>query len=77
MDRIIADHRYHSNEVLLTLRQWEVRAYCSEPKRGRHNWKDKAAERDAVYQNRRRIRGERGRSASAGKRWSEASRICT
>jgi len=47
--------------VLLTLKQWEVRTYCSEPKRGRRNWKDKAAERDAVYQNRRRIRGERGR----------------
>lgn len=57
----VLDKGYHSNEVLLTLKQWEVRTYCSEPKRGQRNWKDKAAERDAVYQNRRRIGGERGR----------------
>ena len=57
----VLDKGYHSNEVLLTLKQWEVRTYCSEPKRGRRNWKDKAAERDAVYQNRRRISGERGK----------------
>jgi hypothetical protein len=57
----VLDKGYHSNEVLVTLKEWEVRTYCSEPKRGRRNWKDKAAERDAVYQNRRRIRGERGR----------------
>ena len=43
------------------MKQWDVRTYCSEPKRGRRNWKDKAAEREAVYQNRRRILGERGR----------------
>jgi transposase len=57
----VLDKGYHSNEVLLTLKQWEVRTYCSEPQRGRRNWKDKAAERDAVYQNRRRISGERGK----------------
>ena len=57
----VLDKGYHSNEVLLTLKEWEVRTYCSEPERGRRNWKDKAAERDAVYQNRRRIRGARGR----------------
>jgi len=43
-----------------------VRTYFSEPDRGRRVWTDKdtgevkAAERDAVYANRRRIRGERG-----------------
>src|SRR5207302_7326997 len=30
--------------------------------RGRRNWIGKQAERDAVYANRRRIRGERGKS---------------
>ncbi len=38
-----------------------MRTYCSEPDRGRRNWKGKSAERDAVYANRRRIRGERGK----------------
>ncbi|MCH8881370.1 MAG: transposase [Planctomycetes bacterium] len=32
-----------------------------EPDRGRRNWKDKPAEQDAVYGNRRRIRGQRGK----------------
>ena len=55
------DKGYHSNEVLLTLKQWHVRAYCSEPNRGRRRWKNKAEQRAAVYRNRRRIRGDRGK----------------
>jgi transposase len=58
---VVADKGYHSNEVLETQRQREIRTYISEPHRGRRNWKDKSAERDAVYGNRRRIRGERGK----------------
>ena len=38
-----------------------VRSYVSEPDRGRRNWKGQAAARDAVYANRRRIRGARGK----------------
>jgi transposase len=38
-----------------------VRSYISEPYRGRRNWKDNAEARDAVYRNRRRIRGARGK----------------
>jgi len=52
---------YHGNDVLVSLRQWGVRAYCSEPTRGRRNWKGKAEEKKAVYQNRRRIQCERGK----------------
>jgi transposase len=37
-----------------------VRSYISEPDRGRRNWQDNPAARDAIYQNRRRIRGARG-----------------
>src|SRR5207302_9437753 len=40
----------------------EIRTYISEPKRGQRNWLGKDAERDAVYANRRRIRGNRGKS---------------
>ena len=34
--------------------------YIAEPNRGRRNWKKKTVARDAVYANRRRIRGARG-----------------
>lgn len=59
---VVLDKGYHSNDVLLTLQQWGVRAYCSEPNRGRRQWKNKPDERNAVYQNRRRIRGEHGKN---------------
>ena len=39
-----------------------IRSYISEPNRGRRNWKKKSAQRAAVYANRRRIRGERGKA---------------
>lgn len=57
----VADKGYHSNEVTSRLRQDNIRTYISEPDRGRRNWTDKAVEREAVYANRRRIRGRRGR----------------
>jgi len=38
-----------------------VRSYISEPDRGRRNWRDNPDARNAVYRNRRRIRGERGK----------------
>src|SRR4029434_4224782 len=37
-----------------------VRSYISEPDRGRRNWTKRPEARDAVYRNRRRIRGPRG-----------------
>jgi transposase len=37
-----------------------MRSYISEPDRGRRNWTKNPAARDAVYRNRRRIRGARG-----------------
>ena len=39
----------------------EIRTYISEPDRGPQSWTDQAAEREAVYANRRRIRGKRGK----------------
>jgi transposase len=58
---VVLDKGYHSNEVLVELAEWQVRTYCSEPERGRRRWKGKAEEQAAVYANRRRIRGERGK----------------
>jgi len=58
---VVTDKGYHSNETCLRLRAKGVRSYISEPERGRRNWRGKSKERSAVYANRRRIRGERGR----------------
>ena len=59
---IVADKGYHSNDVMTELSGMGIRSYVSEPDRGRRNWQGKAAERAAVYGNRRRIRGRRGKS---------------
>jgi transposase len=60
IDEVVADKGYHSNQVLEDLAALDLRTYIAEPDRGRRRWKKKAAARDAVYANRRRIRGARG-----------------
>jgi len=60
IEEVVADKGYHSNQVLVDLAALDVRTYIAEPDRGRRTWKKKAAARDAVYANRRRIRGTRG-----------------
>jgi len=57
---VVADKGYHSNQVMVDLEAVGVRSYISEPDRGRRNWKNNPDARDAVYRNRRRIRGARG-----------------
>jgi transposase len=57
----VTDKGYHSNDTLQALAEVEVRTYISEPDRGRRRWKDKAEAQQAVYGNRRRICGERGK----------------
>ena len=58
---MVLDKGYHSNEMLVELAAWHVRSYCSEPDRGARCWEGKKEEQAAVYANRRRIRGERGK----------------
>ncbi len=58
---VVADKGYHSNQELVDLEAVGVRSYISEPDRGRRNWKNNPEARDAVYRNRRRIRGARGK----------------
>ena len=60
IDEVVADKGYHSNQVLTDLAALDLRSYIAEPDRGRRNWTKKAVARDAVYANRRRIRGARG-----------------
>ena len=61
LGEVVADKGYHSNHTMKTLKAAKVRSYVSEPDRGRRNWKKDAAAKAAVYANRRRIRGERGK----------------
>ena len=62
IDEVVLDKGYHSNQVLVDLAALDLRSYIAEPNRGRRNWQKKAAARDVVYANRRRIRGTRGRA---------------
>lgn len=59
---VVADKGYYSNETVRDFEEMETRTYISEPDRGRWRWAGKAAEQAAVYGNRRRIRGERGKA---------------
>jgi len=58
---VVTDKGYHSNRVVSNSHHAGMRTYISEPKRGRRKWKGKPAEQEAVYANRRRIRGEHGK----------------
>lgn len=60
---LVADKGYHSNQALVDYEAIGLRTYISEPDRGRRNWQGpgKTEARDAVYRNRRRIRGARGK----------------
>jgi transposase len=60
LQEVVADKGYHSNDSLVDLEAVGVRTYISEPDRGRRNWTKNPKARDAVYRNRRRIRGARG-----------------
>ena len=70
VEEVVADKGYHSDEPLAALDEIGVRSYVSEPERGRRRWQDKKtgetppekrAAQKALYGNRRRIRGARGR----------------
>ncbi len=61
VEEVVADKGYHSNEALRSLTGWNLRTYIAEPERGERNWDGKAAEKKAVYANRRRVEGERGK----------------
>jgi transposase len=60
-EEVVADKGYHSRMVMLTLRLAGLRSYIAEPRRKRQHWEDQSAEQAAVYSNRRRKNGARGR----------------
>jgi len=61
VQEVVADKGYHSNDVMVGLADMEVRSYVAEPDRGTRNWDGKEAEKEAVYGNRGRVQGERGK----------------
>jgi transposase len=61
IEEVVADKGYHSRTTIHDLETLEIRTYISEPDRGSQSWIDQRAECDAVYANRRRIHGARGK----------------
>jgi hypothetical protein len=61
IEEVVADKGYHSRTSVLDLEKLHIRTYISEPDRDNQSWTDQDAGRDAVYANRRRIRGARGK----------------
>lgn len=60
--QMVMDKGYHSNATLTLAEELGIRSYCSEPRRGRRHWTGQAAAQKAVYANRRRVRGEKGKA---------------
>jgi transposase len=60
-EEVVTDKGYHSNASLVALQELGLRTYVSEPERGRRHWADQEEAQQAVYANRRRVRGERGK----------------
>ena len=58
IEEVVGDKGYHSNRTLTDLRVPGLRSYIAEPDRGCRCWKGRSKARDAVYGNRRRVRGE-------------------
>jgi transposase len=63
IEEVVADKGYHSGAVAKRVKSYGVCSYIPEKKQnGRRQWMGKAEEQQAVYQNRRRVRGEYGKN---------------
>lgn len=62
IQEIVTDKGYHSTERIVDLERLGLRTYISEPKRRRRRWRGDEEAKAAVYSNRRRIRGKRGKA---------------
>lgn len=63
IEEMVTDKGYHSGAVVKRIKSYEVRSYIPEKiQKGRRNWQGKAEEQQAVYANRRRVRGNYGKS---------------
>jgi transposase len=63
IEELVTDKGYHSSAVVQRMKSYKVRSYIPEKKpKGRRDWQGQHAEQQAVYENRRRVRGEYGKS---------------
>jgi transposase len=62
VEEVVTDKGYHSGEVLVEMQAVGVRTYIAEPERGRRQWAGKKEQKGAVYGNRRRVHGNRGKA---------------
>lgn len=61
IEEMVADKGYHSGAVLVNLQGAQVRTYIPEKKQpGHRHWEGKGEEQQAVYANRRRVKGAYG-----------------
>jgi len=62
IEELVADKGYHSGAVVQRVKSYRLRSYISEKRqKGQRSWQGKQAEQQAVYQNRRRVRGSYGK----------------
>ena len=62
IEELVADKGYLSGAVLKWVKSYGVRSYIPEKRqKGKRRWDGKAEEQQAVYENRRRVRGEYGK----------------
>jgi hypothetical protein len=58
IEELVADKGYHSGAVIQRVKSYEVHSYIPEKQqKGQRNRQRKPAEQQAVYENRRRVRG--------------------
>ena len=63
IEELVADKGYLSGAVLKRVKSYGVRSYIPEKRqKGKRHWQGKAKEQQAVYENRRRVRGDYGKS---------------
>ena len=58
---VVADKGYHRNATMKGIEERGLRSYVSEPDHGRRNWQRDPDARKPTYDNRRRVRGARGK----------------
>jgi transposase len=82
--KVVTDKGYHSGEVLVEMKDMEVRTYIPEKKQtqrrdwdGQKNQAKAREQQEATYANRRRVGGAYGKSLLRANSWNEASRTAT
>ena len=58
---LVADKGYYSNKTMTGVKERKLRSYVSEPNRGPRKWKRNRDAQKPTCDNRRRIRGNRGK----------------